>query len=1336
MATNITNTAPYFDDFDKSKNFHQIVFRPGFAVQARELTQIQSIIKNQIEQFGNHIFRQGSIVIPGNSRGDLYVPFAKISPTHNSITINTSLFDGATVKGQTSGVTGIIRKVVDATTSDPITFYINYMSGGVVDDVSNGALTFVPGEVLTINGTAISCTIQSDPTSVGIGSIAYVNTGVYYVNGTFVHVDAQSTVLSKYSSTPSCHVLLKIVEELVTSEDDATLLDPAQGSYNFAAPGADRYKLSLELTTLPIDSVIDDNYVEIMRYRNGILEEHARNPKYNELEKSLARRTYDESGDYVVNGLYGVITEHKRESSNGGLYEDGDINKFAVTVVPGKAYIKGFEVEKISPTVFSLDKARTSAHIGNKDISSKLEYGRYIYVTNVRGNLGISSRSEFTLYNDSDRLNTSATNMGTGRIIAIDYHAGTPSTNGAIYKLYYSSIELSENNEFINVGGIRIGNDGATASATVLHKYDSVVNTGVLTSGDVITSTSGTRTATVHFWDQSMSEVYVYKHDHTKQIPKVGDLFSVGLVSAVVRGITNIFTAGQSTTLFQLPASVVKSIRNISGSYNHRYIVQKQVTIVTNSSGDGSVTISDGTFNNPEVGTFSAFTSSGVVDTQLFSVSGSGTQLIVDNGPTSSTITIVCAVEKMSLSPRTKTLMTGVTTIASYSSTQRTFSLNHADVYELQSVADSTGTITANFTLVNGQTDYFYNNSSIQLKNSITPIGTITVTYKYFSHSAGDFFTFDSYATNPGYENFVLTYKTSTGDVIDLRNYLDFRSTWNGTTYNTSDMIVNGEWFRSPLQFYMGRYDLLVINKDGNANIITGVPSDNPTIPSTPTDALSLEHYFVPPFTKRVSDIRYTRYQVKRFTMSDITRLANRVQRVEEFSTLNATENELVSYDVMDAATGLSRFKTGFLVETFTQPLTIADVTSAQFRSTFDKGVLTPSMDTMICPVTVQNLSNNTLIIKNSVAMLPYVEKVFAQQGVSSRVTNLNPFMVVKWDGTLTITPSSDSWVETLDLPNVFSQTTETIVMTTWLPAPVAPVPAPVPAPAPAPLVLPDNIPIIIPIPFFTPAPVPAAPPTPPITPPPVVIQPAISNDGTGDGGSAGVDGGNGDGAGGGGGGGDCFTADTLVTMADGSQKRIDEIIIGDVVENFDGTSYNTVTYIERVINDKLLYSPTDSLEPFATINHPLGVIGKELKCVNSTITNNLYPWLNIDNHHEYINTIPHNNEYVYNLWLDGDNTYKVNGMWTHTIIGDGGAIRNAIMRDHISHDTAMSIIRKAQQEYYTHIGSYVLNNIMSRIPIVGNVIIKGLARDDKVSTLLYTCIKVVGYVSKILYFK
>ena len=65
-ATTDFNVSPYWDDFNIDNDFYRVLFRPGFAVQARELTTLQTILQNQIEQFGNHFFKEGTIVIPGS----------------------------------------------------------------------------------------------------------------------------------------------------------------------------------------------------------------------------------------------------------------------------------------------------------------------------------------------------------------------------------------------------------------------------------------------------------------------------------------------------------------------------------------------------------------------------------------------------------------------------------------------------------------------------------------------------------------------------------------------------------------------------------------------------------------------------------------------------------------------------------------------------------------------------------------------------------------------------------------------------------------------------------------------------------------------------------------------------------------------------------------------------------------------------------------------------------------------------------------------------------------------------------------------------------------------
>ena len=94
------NLSPYYDDFNESKKFHRILFRPSFAVQARELTQSQSILQNQVERVSDHLFEKGAMVIPGNVTIDIHYEAVKLT----SFTGTLTNFVGTTVTGSTSSV--------------------------------------------------------------------------------------------------------------------------------------------------------------------------------------------------------------------------------------------------------------------------------------------------------------------------------------------------------------------------------------------------------------------------------------------------------------------------------------------------------------------------------------------------------------------------------------------------------------------------------------------------------------------------------------------------------------------------------------------------------------------------------------------------------------------------------------------------------------------------------------------------------------------------------------------------------------------------------------------------------------------------------------------------------------------------------------------------------------------------------------------------------------------------------------------------------------------------------------------------------------------------------
>ena len=447
MQVNL-NTNPYYDDFDGTKNYHQILFKPGVSVQARELTQIQSILKDQIKKFGDHVFKHGSIVIPGNSYADLNSSYVKIERSYLGEIIDLDLLRNAELTN-TNSVKATVRHIEDRGDTF-VVLYVSYTSGGV-----SGERTFSANDVLQVIGSQQDLIkIVSDSTAVGVGSLAFVNSGVYYVNGVFGYVPKQATVLSLYDTKPSCSVVLRIAENIVSSNTDETLLDPAQGSYNFAAPGADRLELLLTLDTIQSGQNSGDDVIELMRYESGVLLEHARTPKYNELEKSLAERTYDESGDYVVDGLQTNVREDLRVGNNGGVNLDGSADHLQVEVSAGKAYIKGFGIEKLSTNRVKIEKARTEDHIKSTQFTTRPRYGNYFTVSDISGVFSVATQQSVTLWNTYDPSDATATQLGTAKIVAIDYHAGDPAS-GAIYRVYVSDVNLSGGYTMDSVGGIR-----------------------------------------------------------------------------------------------------------------------------------------------------------------------------------------------------------------------------------------------------------------------------------------------------------------------------------------------------------------------------------------------------------------------------------------------------------------------------------------------------------------------------------------------------------------------------------------------------------------------------------------------------------------------------------------------------------------------------------------------------------------------------------------------------------------------------------------------------------------------------------------------------------------
>ena len=191
------NVAPYWDTFAQSNDFYCVLFRPGFAVQARELTTLQTILQNQIEQFGNHFFKEGTIVIPGSVSYDDNYFAVKLQSTFDSGTVADYLSDyapsspgagdGALITGATSGVTAqVVGHDVAVTGGDPDTLYVKYISTNTTD---NTTTTFTNDE--EISADKIISSYAADEVSAQLqvteatatGSAANVSAGIFFIRG-------------------------------------------------------------------------------------------------------------------------------------------------------------------------------------------------------------------------------------------------------------------------------------------------------------------------------------------------------------------------------------------------------------------------------------------------------------------------------------------------------------------------------------------------------------------------------------------------------------------------------------------------------------------------------------------------------------------------------------------------------------------------------------------------------------------------------------------------------------------------------------------------------------------------------------------------------------------------------------------------------------------------------------------------------------------------------------------------------------------------------------------------------------------------------------------------
>ena len=760
LSTNF-NVNPYYDDLDEDKKFLRILFKPGYAVQSRELTQSQSLLQNQVNRFGRHVFENGSKV-EGAQSFYYSAGFVKLESTYAGSTVTANDFINKVVVDnvQTPRVIAQVVKVYEATDTEPITLIVTYSQGDSFY-AGNTVITYDASGTNTPSFANVGpVNIPVGTTGAGTTSVFSVNEGIYFYDGFFIKNSRQTIAVEKYNYFANAKIGFEIVESIVNSSSDTSLLDPAQNASNYQAPGADRYKIDLVLSTRSLTSTDTTKFIEIARVENGLLTEVVDTPIYSVIEDEFARRTFDESGNYTVRPFKLTLTTNTSNTAN-----------LDVTLSPGKAYIYGYEFERSQPTTITIPKPRAKAYSNNRYLSA--DYGNFVYLKNLSGTIPVSSYSTIDVHcvpfaniRTANTATIANTKIGTVRVKSIEYDSSsnTANANTYIYRAYLFDVNISNtitgtaNNCTANT--VQLGN----TLATNLYSTENNAYTGgklTITSGlgvgeapklitnydgttkivtlaeNFLTTPNNTSTFAVDF-EFNDAESFVNFASTTKIVSADVDDFSKDLASTYQD--TVITETSLETTVFNIGEEYISNnISDLTYSYRRVYPAKtfdgsNQITLTP----DAGETLSTASTNTDKIQEYqiivsnpgtSGYANGSIIPPSLYSISvngGTGVGTITLTGSGGLTADIIATVSISSSPPqKAKSFITasatvqttggeaintnGVIVYANSTNAQTTINANNivklpgvaqslyvSDVAELLSVYDFNGATIAN----------------------------------------------------------------------------------------------------------------------------------------------------------------------------------------------------------------------------------------------------------------------------------------------------------------------------------------------------------------------------------------------------------------------------------------------------------------------------------------------------------------------------------------------------------------------------------------------------------------------------------------------------------------
>lgn len=1077
------NVSPFFDDYSEDKKFYRILFRPGYAVQARELTQLQTILQQQIKRHGDHIFKQGSMVIPGQVSYDTDV----YCVTLTDYTGIDSYLDSI-LNQEITNSSGLISEVVAYTLAendDPVTVFIKYKNSVIDENTGNNISTYTLGDTLyatdnTIVGSVVISEFAALPTAVGKASTATIKKGVYYINDNFVLVEDQTIVLDKYDQSPSYKVGLQLVETVVYPEDDESLLDNALGSPNYSAPGAARYYMDLQLSKTSLSSTVDpNNFIELLRLDKGKVLFKIDRSQYAELEKTMARRTYDESGDYALSPfniqvrhyrnnyrldwagtekyIQGDVIRTRINSSldyyhftctksgistsdtsppnfstdpldgyvtdgtvyweytplplfNQGVYTftagDEAYSNFTIDdhirldgmlaygVEKGKAYVRGYEIEKLATEYVPSNKARYlpagSSHLADflntptyfreedgslAEISTPVSVvktqnidtsmGSYILVKTTVGAPDIIGLRPVTLKANTDVI-------GTARIRGMEYHDTILTVR--VYKLFLFDININSGFDISNLTDI----------------------TGPAIGGSGTFTCDAYETSTTVYEPANTSLVYqlsdyainaVSEMDYTVVVPftgqtSVGDVGQIGQIT---------LTSPNSAYTFE------------SGNVNTNYVV-------INSSGEVVIPTGYGTAGGT---TITISVSSGTNYTVFATMKRANSSTAYASGTITDDTDILTSIATAQVSE----------IVLEKPYVYRIVSVKMAAAFGEQVNYDVD--ITNRYIFRANSTLSMIRQASLVLQDGAPyPTGSIKIRYEYIAidqNTSGDVLSVESYLGSTSaikYEDIVSI------NGVALRDSIDFRPIMSTSVdvFNLRYFPKYGETTTVQYTHYLSKVDNIVMTSTGQYVVSEGVPGYNPVEQPIPANSMKLARMLLEPYTFGVDshNVSVERVENKRYTMRDIGKLERRIQDLEYYTSLSLLELDTKNLKVIDS-TGAERFQNGFIVDKF-DGQGVGNSSSSDWCASIDSDnkELRPFFNQrQIELLEDANKANKKYVINGDLITLPFTEVSLIDQPKSSRREFVNPYALYSYIGIMTLTPWADTWFSTERRPDI-----------------------------------------------------------------------------------------------------------------------------------------------------------------------------------------------------------------------------------------------------------------------------------------------------------------------------